>query len=141
MKWYNWTTLIVLAFAHFIPTHKSAQYLLNFVIVPICNAFFLTLNEGTQKEAIAGCAQKGMVLADMARNDCYQLFTVPGVKMWINSYSGLAAPMTGTKKTAITLYINPFNPLAMRAFPLAEDESQKMLFICQLPTLSLSVGM
>lgn len=144
MRYLSLLLSILLLLIFYIKPLNSTEYLLNFVIIPICDVYFLTLNAATQKEAIVGCAQKAMVLANMSKIDTFKIFAPPMTPMWINSFAGLGWRREDGNKIAVQIYTNIGMNLTagsikkppLLAFPVMRNENEKNLFICELPSLS-----
>ena len=129
--------LLILCFA---PVMKPAALLAHLAILPIMNAFFLTLNPVSYPEAYAGCLEKGMFLAEFGRTDIGSAFGIPGSQAWIYSWDGLWAgefDPEGPAKAITVKFVGLPTSMKfkrsslMSAFPSSEDVRMSLPYICQ----------
>ncbi len=129
-------------FFFFAPVMKPAKMLANFAVIPIMNAFFFTLNPVSYPEAMAGCAQKGMTLAEFSKTDIGAALGPPESQAWIGTWDGLVCDAVPSSTGAIKAITVKFiaNPMKIKskqrnslnsAFPSCEDSAMSLPYICQ----------
>ena len=133
MKLLSAATFIGALLSLWVPTIDSGG-LEDFIVVPVMNAFFLTLNACSYDAAMKGCEQKGMSLAKFCRTDMNSVFGPPGSTVWIHEWDSLTSD-NKNMGMAITLSPNPMKPWKINGFPNLLRSSLTFPYVCQMKSV------